>query len=994
MRARRPVQGLSLLAALAGPLACERAQPSAPAAPVAAPPLDAAPAASAPSAPPPSAAPPRACEPAAARCASDAEAERCSADGAAWERSRCDDGARCVGGGCLALPARDAADLLVLRGEGWLDAWSQSAPLPSARARALFAEGRLGARRELRFRPLCAPDGYVSPTAARSAQDSARLLVLRLVSGARRRVRLSWGVAGTLRLSLGGAAIVSVERPSSKPFPDEASAIVEVPAGVTELAALVEPADGGAAGFWLRARNERSLPLDDLAALPAEEGAACSAGALLALDVTRAPIAMGFSFRVAPRLRGLGPRALPDVSLVAELAGKGKSPARELARLSLSAAELGGDQAALVFSAELAAAGRREVRLVAPGMLDGSRRVPFTYRGALHEQVVRLGDARGAFADEAGRASYDAHVQTLERALVADHGDVSWMKALAAEATELAAAAGRGEDPYRTRAGVVRRAYRSALDGELQPYVVYVPRSYRPDKPLSLVLVAHGLNQPAELALRTVIGEAPDEHMDRGFAARHLPAFPDQRAFLAAPLGYGNGGPRQLGEADLLAVLEDLERAYSIDPSRVSLTGYSLGGTVSFVVPLHYPDRFSAAAPLCGYPNLLSYESVRSVPHEPWEDALLAKRYIVGYAENGLHLPLHIVHGGKDGPGRSAVVADRYRKLGHPVIFDVQDDLDHNVWDYAYEDGRMIEWLKARRRPEAPARVRLVTGEYRYDRAYWLRLVAMQDANLDSPSRELASLDAEWRAGERALTIATRAVAAFAVDRWRAGALDAARAVVDGVSLELPSGEDEVFFERAADGSWSASTKEPPREGRKRPGVAGPLDDALRHRLLVVYGTQSPSDVEANRLVARHFSSYGTWAGARFPVKADTEVDDAELSGRSLVLVGRPETNRVTAAIAGALPVRFEPGAIVLRGERYAGDDLGVSLVYPSPRDPREYVVLHAGTTPQGTLASRHLPELAPDYLVYDQRLTEARGSLLLAGRPVLAGGFFGDDWR
>lgn len=103
------------------------------------------------------------------------------------------------------------------------------------------------------------------------------------------------------------------------------------------------------------------------------------------------------------------------------------------------------------------------------------------------------------------------------------------------------------------------------------------------------------------------------------------------------------------------------------------------------------------------------------------------RRYIVGYAPNGLHLPLRIVHGGKDGPGRSKVVADAYDQLGYPHVFDVQDDLDHNVWDYAYQNGRMIAWLKQQERPRVPRRVRLTSAEARYDRAYWLRIVAPGD---------------------------------------------------------------------------------------------------------------------------------------------------------------------------------------------------------------------------------------------------------------------------
>jgi hypothetical protein len=180
----------------------------------------------------------------------------------------------------------------------------------------------------------------------------------------------------------------------------------------------------------------------------------------------------------------------------------------------------------------------------------------------------------------------------------------------------------------------------------------------------------------------------------------------------------------------------------------------------------------------------------------------------------------------------------------------------------------------------------------------------------------------------------------------------------------------------------------------KRQGVSGPMDDVLRHPVLIVYGTQDPAQTDANRRVADHFASYDHWAYARFPVAADTEASAADLAAKSLVLIGGPASNRVTADLMGSLPVRFEANALTFRGKRYEGRDLGVSFVHPHPKNEAEYIVLHAGVGERGTLASRHLPQLVPDYLVYDGRITVQRGELLLDKRTVLDGGFFGQNWQ
>jgi hypothetical protein len=256
---------------------------------------------------------------------------------------------------------------------------------------------------------------------------------------------------------------------------------------------------------------------------------------------------------------------------------------------------------------------------------------------------------------------------------------------------------------------------------------------------------------------------------------------------------------------------------------------------------------------------------------------------------------------------------------------------------------------------------------------------------------KFASVDAAWDEGARKVEVTTRNVAALALDLGEAEVPEGTELVVDGKSLGSAGGA--VAFVDFASGAPARVEEAPSFANKKRPGVAGPLDDVERHPTLVVYGTLRADEVEANKLVAETAAAI-PHATLHFPVKADVDVTADDIKTKSLVLVGRPETNKVTAELAGALPVTFEPNAVTVRGKRYEGADVGVSLIHPNPKNPDEYVVLHAGVTAQGTLESRHLPALVPDYIVYDHRLTALRGALLLGATPVLAGGFFDAHWK
>lgn len=915
-----------------------------------------------------------------------------------------------LGGGVIAAEA-----LLAVGGEGFVTVWGRTAL--DGKQRKALAEGRVepGALASLPGKLLAAPSGWVQAAREKDEDGPERAFGVVLVAEQATRLRLSVGAVGQLRLFVRGREVLAHESTADRTaLTDERFVDVELPAGASTLLALARATSPRGASFAVRLRTPaEETPEVWAAPLVRVKGGdpltAAPLGALLDLDVAHEPIAGGFRLRAGARLRGLAPEGagrltLQDGARVLASAAPSIAALLEGARLEADLVlapkegEPGGPHRPVCVGVSVGAEG-------ASGPERTGRRS--CWRGTLHERAVRLratlDEARPA-ALEPARLSLLWDLSEILAALGDEKLDVSWAEERVKHVEALGAELAAGADPFARVTGVVRRAFRSPLDGQLSGYVLYVPpSSKRPPKKgaeggAPLVVVAHGLDHKPELALRGLIGEAPDKDLDLGFAARHLPPFPDLRAFLVAPTAYGNAGPRPLGEADTLAVVDDVLRHHPIDRRRVSMTGYSLGGTMAFTIPLHHPDRFAAAAPLCGYPNLLTYESVAKVPHKPWEEVLLGSRFIGHYAENGLHLPMYPVHGGKDGPARTQVMVDRYRSLGYRVDFDLQEDLEHDIWTYAYDDGRMIVRLRGHAIPERPRRVRLVTGDYRWDRSHWVRVHALSPglfAPFSGTAAEFkrerfAEIDARWDPEAGRIEVTVKNAAELDLDVPSLAPAAPPKLVVNGADLGAVPLDRHAFV--AVDGP-KLLTAPSSRAGKKRHGVAGPLDDLGFHPLVFVYGARSPAHVEANRLVAEHLARGDAYA-ARYPVVADTEVGWEAIRGKSVVLVGSPESNLVTASIAPMLRVRFSPGALELRGERFQGPLTGVAFVAPSPFEPERYVAVYAGLTPRATLLARALPRLSPDFVVWDERLAGDRGELLLARRDVARAGFWDEDWR
>jgi hypothetical protein len=148
-------------------------------------------------------------------------------------------------------------------------------------------------------------------------------------------------------------------------------------------------------------------------------------------------------------------------------------------------------------------------------------------------------------------------------------------------------------------------------------------------------------------------------------------------------------------------------------------------------------------------------------------------------------------------------------------------------------------------------------------------------------------------------------------------------------------------------------------------------------------------------LVAEHWARPKGWI-VDYPIVDDTEVTEAMIRERALVLVGPPSSNSVLARIADRLPIRFEANAIVAGDEVHEGDQVGTAFVAPNPDNPERLVLVSAGPRPLGTWWSIALPDILPDYVVYDERVAPARDRWACGGTgcEYRAHGFFDMQWR
>lgn len=120
-------------------------------------------------------------------------------------------------------------------------------------------------------------------------------------------------------------------------------------------------------------------------------------------------------------------------------------------------------------------------------------------------------------------------------------------------------------------------------------------------------------------------------------------------------------------------LVDQVSSAHRIDPTRIYLTGLSMGGFGTWETATEYPDTFAAIIPICGGGGIriLALERVR-------------------------HLPQWIFHGAKDSVVPAKFSQDMFnalQKLGAPVQLEIYPNADHDSWTATYSNEAVWDWL-------------------------------------------------------------------------------------------------------------------------------------------------------------------------------------------------------------------------------------------------------------------------------------------------------------
>ncbi|MBL7856139.1 MAG: prolyl oligopeptidase family serine peptidase [Cyclobacteriaceae bacterium] len=504
----------------------------------------------------------------------------------------------------------------------------------------------------------------------------------------------------------------------------------------------------------------------------------------------------------------------------------------------------------------------------------------------------------------------------------------------------------------------------SDADDTEQPYALYIPKNYDPQKKYPLVVMLHGAGSNHRLALRRVFGKSNAPGETDVEATRYFPEWKDVEYIVAATYARGTAGYQGIPEKDVYDMLADVKKRFTIDEDRTYLTGLSMGGGGTLWIGLSRPDIWAALAPVC--------------PAPPNGTDVLAP--------NAFNVPMHFFHGDQDQAVPVSVSRDWVKRLkdsGTQVEYKEYPGVNHNSWENAYNDGSIFSWFSQFKRNQFPDRVRFSSANYKYNNAYWVTLDQLTPGTL-------ASIDVKFTATNQ-LDITTTNLDAFTLKltnhpQFRSDQ-PLTMVINGGKKMKVPATTD--FSMKQADRKWMIGKFEPSLVSKKQ-NAEGPIRAAFNSRHIYVYGTSgnpSPEELDARRSLAEEAANWAVYRGAFlgrvmfFPrIVSDKEVRPSDLESSNLILFGTKETNAILEKYSDRLPLHLNPSATKDHG-----------LFYVFPMDGH-YIAVSSGLpwwTGQQVQGFRFMSSPAiriqdfKDFLIFKEGTTN-----------IIADGYFDQAWR
>ena len=203
---------------------------------------------------------------------------------------------------------------------------------------------------------------------------------------------------------------------------------------------------------------------------------------------------------------------------------------------------------------------------------------------------------------------------------------------------------------------MVVRGYVSKIDGSIQPYGIVLPPDYQPGEKTArrLDFWAHGRGETlTELDFINQRLTSKGEFTPAGTITLHL---------------YGRycNANKFAGEVDLFEALDDARKHYNIDPNKLVMRGFSMGGAAVWQFGTHFAGMWAVVQPGAGFAETREFNKVYAEGKTPptWWEEVLYRWYDATDSVANLSNTTTVAYSGElDGQKQACDIMIRYARM-------------------------------------------------------------------------------------------------------------------------------------------------------------------------------------------------------------------------------------------------------------------------------------------------------------------------------------------
>ncbi|WP_298064357.1 prolyl oligopeptidase family serine peptidase [uncultured Rikenella sp.] len=452
------------------------------------------------------------------------------------------------------------------------------------------------------------------------------------------------------------------------------------------------------------------------------------------------------------------------------------------------------------------------------------------------------------------------------------------------------------------------------------------------------------------------------------------------------------------GRIDALEVLEEAQRIFKTDTTRIYLTGHSMGGHGTWFLGTTYPSKFAAIAPCAGYPDIAGYGSGkgdamhrRHPLFEPFVRGAAAGR-VVALARNLKQSGVYIHHGSADNvvpTSQAHIMREALGRFHTDFCYHEYPGGEHWFGDASVDWPPIFDFFARHSIPAASDvdEIDFYTASPAVSsQDYWLTVEQQE-----SPYR-YTNVQVR-REGDTVIRVAAAentVLLTFDLPALKMKAPETTIVFGSGERLTVPTAQKAIVAYR--DGKWKVSDKVDPKQ--KHSGRYGGFKQAFDNRMVFVYSTVGTAEETAwwrakARFDAETFYYRGNGSVDIIP---DLEYEVAKYPNRNVILYGNYDNNYVWSRLLKDCPIQVRNGEVSMGTRTFTGNDIGAYFVYPHPDYPDALVGVVTATGTEGMRATgpnNYISGITgfPDLIIF-------RADMLKDGLDAVeTAGFFDNDW-